>query len=611
EYFQLFAFYNQTKDTGVSAQPSILVPGDEAEAAAVFEWESTLATLEQAYAAARDAAAESWQTWQPARAWGSNGPELRPEEDGSYRVVGQNAVYSTYVLQGPAAEQGLRSLRLEALPFGNGGPGRAGKGNFVLQHLRLYVRPYLPGRADEDPDAPWRRLSFATARADFEQDSSAKDGSVYSVATAITAEPGTGWAISPAFGQPHAAEFELDEPLAEGSWELRLELQQEYGNNHCLGAFRVALRSRVPGENSELVPSAWIKAWQRLRVHRESKPNMASSLVLAARSKPRSTHLFNRGSFLEPRQEVAPGFPASLNHFDRENAPENRLDLARWLVHPKNALVMRVTVNRWWQQLFGRGLVVTENDFGLRGAQPSHPALLEWLAAELPRRGFSRKAMLRLMLTSATYRQNSRQDAEALARDPNNELLGRQRRLRLEGEVLRDMALQVSGLLDAKLGGPPVQPPQPEGVFAFTQSQRQWKPSQGAARFRRSLYTRLWRSSPYPFYAIFDTPAANVACTRRASSNTALQALAMANDAMIMELAAGFALRVQKDLPGAADADRLRHAMLLAVSRQPEPREEELMLGHLSRVRTARGEDAAWTAVARLIFNLDEFLTRP
>ncbi len=610
EYFQLFAFYNQTRDAGVSPEPSILVPSNASEAAAVLEWETTLASLEQEYAAARDAAAESWQTWQPARAWGSNGPELRPEEDGSYRVVGQNAVYSTYVLQGQGAADGLSSLRLEAIPFGNRGPGRAGRGNFVLQHLRLFVRPYSPGRADEDADAPWQRLAFSTARADFEQASSAQDDDVYTVASAIAAEPGRGWAISPAFGRPHAAEFELAEALAPGAWELRLELQQEYGNNHCLGAFRVALQTAVSDENHALVPAAWSEAWQRLRVHRDSKPNMASSLVLAARSKARKTQLFHRGSFLDPRQEVSPGFPAALNHFDRQSQPKDRLDLAAWLVHPENALVMRVTVNRWWQQLFGRGLVATENDFGLRGAWPSHPMLLEWLAAELPRRGFSRKAMLRLMLTSATYRQDSILSDAQLEVDPDNLLLGRQGRLRLEGEVLRDLALQLSGLLDDRRGGPPVQPPQPEGVFAFTQSQRQWQVSQGGDRFRRSIYTRLWRSSPYPFYAIFDTPAANVACTRRATSNTALQALAMANDAMLMELAAGFGGRIQAEYPGADDAERLQAAMMLALSRAPRPAEAELMLAHLSRVRSDRGETAAWTALARLIFNLDEFLTR-
>jgi hypothetical protein len=308
---------------------------------------------------------------------------------------------------------------------------------------------------------------------------------------------------------------------------------------------------------------------------------------------------------------VVPGVPAALDRFRQEpSAVDDRLALARWLVDPGNALVQRVTVNRWWQHLMGAGLVVTENDFGLRGARPSHPELLDRLAATLRDSGYSRRHVLRTILLSETYRQAARTDPALLERDPDNVLLARQARRRLSGEQLRDSMLLAAGVLDPTVGGPPVQPPQPEGVYAFTQNRKNWKPSEGSARHRRSLYTRIWRSAAFPFYATFDAPAANVTCTRRVPSRSPLQALALANDPLVVELAAAFGARIA-GLEAGSDAARIDAAFELALGRPPTGAERERLALHVAAVREARGDDAAWFALARVLFNLGEFTHRP
>src|SRR5262249_12180578 len=270
----------------------------------------------------------------------------------------------------------------------------------------------------------------------------------------------------------------------------------------------------------------------------------------------------------------------------------------------------RVTVNRFWQRYFGLGLVETENDFGTQGTPPTHPELLDWLASEFispspqrspPRgegdkakpsplggegrgRGWWMKAMHRLILTSAAYRQSSRHRSELANVDPRNRLLARQNRLRLDAEVVRDNALAASGLLTAKVGGPSVFPPQPDGVYAFTQINKDWKPSTGPDRYRRGLYTYLWRSAPHPGLTVFDAPDGNSACTRRNRSNTPLQALTLLNDQAYFEFAQGLAGRVLREAK-ADEVERLRHAFRLCVSRPPRPAEEQRLAGLLADQR--------------------------
>ena len=230
-----------------------------------------------------------------------------------------------------------------------------------------------------------------------------------------------------------------------------------------------------------------------------------------------------------------------------------------------------MTVNRIWQAYFGVGLVATENDFGLQGDRPSHPELLDWLARRFVDSGWNTKALHRLIVTSATYRQSSAVRADLAAADPYNRLLGRQQRLRLEAETIRDAALATSGLLTREIGGPGVYPPQPKGIYRFTQQVKFWGENQGAERFRRGMYTYFWRSSPYPFLRTFDAPDAVVACTRRPRSNTPLQALTMANDPAFYEIAQGFAARLLRQEQGGPMA-RVRAAFRAALRASPRRR---------------------------------------
>ena len=376
------------------------------------------------------------------------------------------------------------------------------------------------------------------------------------------------------------------------------------------------------------------------------RPDRAAELmVMAERSRPRPTHLLVRGDFTRPDTAggpLRPGIPqvfgGPLAH-DRTPAPPTRLDLARWLVSEDNPLTARVTVNRVWMRYFGRGLVETEEDFGTQGSPPTHPELLDWLASEFIRSGWSMKALHRLIVTSATYRQSSRARPDLDDKDPRNLLLARQTRLRLEAELIRDTALAASGLLDRTIGGPSVRPPQPDGVYAFTQQAKKWEVSPGTGRFRRGMYTFFYRSAPHPLFGTFDAPDFQVTCTRRGRSNTPLQALALANDPVFLECARALAGRLLRERPGdfAGELEaRLDRAFRLALQRPPSATELGRLRDHVERQRarfqatadasvepaererhvTAMAslgdtpEHAALASAVRVLFNLDAFITR-
>jgi len=372
----------------------------------------------------------------------------------------------------------------------------------------------------------------------------------------------------------------------------------------------------------------------RIQELRASEPAIPTAMVLRRRSTPRETHIHLRGNFLEKGAGVEPDVPGVLPPLPADVERKDRLAFARWLTGPAHPLTARVTVNRIWQRYFGRGIVETENDFGTQGTPPSHPELLDWLALEFIDRGWSMKQMHRLIVTSATYRQSSRFRPDLAKRDPRNSLLARQSRLRLEAEIVRDAALAASGLLSRRIGGPSVTPPQPEGVFAFTQDPKPWKAAQNAERYRRGMYTFFWRSSPYPALMVFDFPNSNVTCTRRVRSNTPLQALTLANDIAFLECARALAKRVLNEAP-AGDAARVRYAFRLGLARGPEdgelarlqaliaeqraafaadPSAAQALVGntgaHDSETSAPLAERAAWTSVARVLMNLDEFITR-
>ena len=365
---------------------------------------------------------------------------------------------------------------------------------------------------------------------------------------------------------------------------------------------------------------------------KKQEPAAITSMVVQERKTPRPTNVLLGGDFLRKGVPVGPGTPSSLHDLNVTNRKGlNRLDLAKWIVDPNNPLTARVTVNRWWGQFFGNGLVETDNDFGTQGTPPSHPELLDWLAAEFMNQKWSVKAMHKLIVMSATYRQSSKARPELNVVDPRNRLLARQSRIRVPSEIVRDVCLAASGLLNPKIGGPSVFPPQPDGVYRFTQIDKAWKASTGTDRYRRGMYTYFWRSAPHPALVVFDAPDASMSCTRRSRSNTPLQALTLLNDTGFYEYASALAQRVLKEAPS-DDSGRLSHAFQLCMGRKPSDRELERLHGFLAgqkrdfaaataearQLAEAKGnepeaavvERAAWIMTARVLLNLDEFITR-
>jgi hypothetical protein len=360
-------------------------------------------------------------------------------------------------------------------------------------------------------------------------------------------------------------------------------------------------------------------------------PNQYTALVLEEVEQPRETHVFVRGDFLKPGIEVSPGVPGVLPGLEAGESPRpNRLDLARWIVSDKNPLTARVTINRIWQRHFGRGIVSTPENFGTQGEPPSHPELLDWLATEFVRQGWSLKAMHRLMVNSAAYRQSSNVTERLRETDPENILLARAPRLRVEAEVVRDVALSVSGLLNPKVGGPSVFPPQPTDTTLLSRGNMIWPTDTGENRYRRAMYTFLKRTSPYPSLTIFDAPTADETTTRRIRSTTPMQALTILNDELFVEMAQSFAMRLLREIPD-NDAARLNLGFRLCVAREPDAFEKDtlntLLATELERFKSnpdgakallpAKGprelnpqEFAAWFGVARTLLLMDETRTR-
>jgi mono/diheme cytochrome c family protein len=357
-------------------------------------------------------------------------------------------------------------------------------------------------------------------------------------------------------------------------------------------------------------------------------PELSEVPIIANTAKSRRTRLLIRGDFLHPGVEVRPDTPAVLPSLQPNGSPPGgltRLDLARWLVDPQNPLTGRVTVNRMWQEFFGRGLMATSEDFGTRAAPPTHPALLDWLAAEFVAGGWDVKRLHRLIVTAAAYRQSSRPREELRARDPANRLLARQERLRLPAELIRDDALAVGGWLEPSVGGRSIRPPMPAGGY----SRFPWKADQGPERYRRGLYIWFQRTSPYPLLMTFDAPDSQLSCTRRERSNTPLQALDLLNDPMFVEAAQALAGRVLRACPEKVFEDRLSLAFRLCLAREPRPAEAERLHDYYLRQKAILAADpaavaklwpgkdaadsadaAAWVGLSSVLLNLDEFITR-
>ncbi|MGV3663604.1 MAG: PSD1 and planctomycete cytochrome C domain-containing protein [Prosthecobacter sp.] len=338
--------------------------------------------------------------------------------------------------------------------------------------------------------------------------------------------------------------------------------------------------------------------------------NGTTTLVMKELAQPRKTTIYIKGDFTRPADEVQAAVPAVLHALPAtKTSKPDRLALAQWLVDRKNPLTARVLVNRVWQQYFGRGLVETENDFGTMGSLPTHPELLDWLAIDFMEHGWSFKHLHRLIVTSQAYQQSSGVRAEGTAVDPDNRLLWHQNRIRLDAEVVRDVCLTASGLLAPKMGGPPVYPPIPEGVLSLGQVKRSWPLSQGADRYRRGLYTFVFRATPPPALSVFDAPDGFSTCTRRIRSNTPLQALTLLNDGAAVEFAQALATRLGREAK--TEGQRLSHAFQVCVSRPPSTAEQQALTRLLQAERAAGATDAqAWEAVGRVMLNLDETITR-
>jgi hypothetical protein len=368
-------------------------------------------------------------------------------------------------------------------------------------------------------------------------------------------------------------------------------------------------------------------------------PKAETSVLCLAAPEPqlgRHTNLLDRGVWDRPKQEVKPHTPKSL-HAAAAKAPPTRLTLARWIADKRSPLTARVAVNRVWQNLFGAGLVETSEDFGTRAPEPEYLEILDWLAVDFMEHGWSQKQLLRTIVASATYRQASTATAALVRRDPQNRLLARGPRFRVDAEVVRDITLAASGLLHQHVGGASVFPPVPESVLEYNYFKpTYWQPPTDAQRYRRSLYLFRKRSMPDPVMTAFDAPNGDFACARRPRSNTPLSALTGLNETIFVEAAQALALRVLNEAPR-DDAERVRYAFRLCTGRAPHDTEQNAITAQLAtqqrRLRAGElkaneiafsamtkladlppdatpNDVAAWTLVARVLLNLDETITK-
>ena len=361
---------------------------------------------------------------------------------------------------------------------------------------------------------------------------------------------------------------------------------------------------RLPDESQQQKLDAWdVQITQagageviKLQEAREAfVKTIPVTLAVGEAATPRETRIQVRGNFLDPGQPVEPGTIQVLHPWTPPaERRAQRLDLAQWLVQPDNPLTARVTVNRIWQHLFAAGIVETENDFGQQGSLPSHPELLDWLAVNwIDDDGWSFKRLIRRIVLSAAYRQSSHRRDDLDAADPLNRLVASQSRHRVEAEIIRDLALEASGLLSRRIGGPSVFPPVSPGVIGGSSAAHKWPTSEGADRYRRGVYTAVYRSDIYPMLAAFDGPDRDNACTRRNRSNTPLQSLMMANDPVMVELARGLGSRILGDSL-ASDASRIATAFEICFSRQPTEAESARLATYVRQQRQSfAGDEAA------------------
>ncbi len=686
EYYQLFSFFNNgdenTYDIPKSDDEVELYRRDKAA------YDSEVAEVKSQLRAKQSELGEVLQRWESATQQAlaeardhpliehafvdptvsaESGIELRLLDDGSFLATGEDAPTSTYVIAARTNGMSADALRLDVLAddsLPGKGPGRSPKGNFVLTGLSLEI-----ASTDDFTDAV--SIPFTHATADHEQ-----SATKFQAASAFDGKSDTGWAISPQFGKNHWAIFQLKQPIPSGEPAfIRVSLNQNYGGQHTFGRLKLSLQSGVvpdttlPKDVMEILaitPTSRTESQRQtlvdhfsasepttralgdqlanLKKKEPAKPEIKARVFRQRTSDPRTTFVLRRGEFLEPIKDatVEPaGFSTLPPLVPRAaNSMADRLDLARWLVSSENPLPPRVTANHIWRHLFGVGIVKTANDFGVRGDVPTHPELLDWLALDLigqhaggESHAWSRKSLIKRIVMSATYRQSSRIRPELLEQDPQNQWLARQNRLRVEGEVVRDISLEVAGVLSRKVGGPSVFPVLPPGIAELSYAGNfKWNVSEGDDRYRRGMYTFFKRTSPHPNLITFDCPDANTTCIDRNRSNTPLQSLVTLNNATFSEAARLLASRILKQPELKSDVDRVNFVFRLCLSREPDSFEMSELLRLLNdlhqtfadqpdEAQKLVGSDAAgsgfsladqavWIATSRIMINLDEFITR-
>ncbi|MEX2141353.1 MAG: PSD1 and planctomycete cytochrome C domain-containing protein [Pirellulales bacterium] len=691
EYYRLFAFLNNDHE----AQRLVYTPDEmmtidrvrrerqaiEAELQHKYgDWQERMARWEDQ----AKASAVEWKVLVPDEASEpEGGAKITTLKDHSMLCSGYAPTKCNYLVKGQTDLRNITAIRLEALNDPNlpaGGPGRSFKGTFALTQIKIEAAP----SAEKDKKQP---IKIAKATADFAQnetplepnfdDRSGKKRMVGPVEFAIDGKDETAWGIDSGNGrrnQPRNAVFVFEKPIDfENGAALAITLTQNHGGwnsddhqNNLLGRFRISVTTAsspvadpLPAHVREILsiprdqrsPSQitavfnywrttvpeWKEANERIEELWKQWPAGSTQLTVLSREEPRATHVLRRGDFLKPTESVTAGVPAFLHPLPAD-APPTRLTFARWLADRRSPTTARAMVNRIWQAYFGTGIVSTAEDLGTQSEPPSHPALLDWLAVEFMDHGWSIKHVHRLIVTSATYRQSSHVTPELYARDQYNRLLARGPRLRVEGEIVRDIALAVSGLLNPRIGGPSVMPPAPEFLFRPPASYAPfpWVEATGPDRYRRALYTFRRRSTPYPMLSNFDVPNADTSCVRRVRSNTPLQALTTLNEALFVESAQALGRRMLAE-GGKNDPDRLSFGFQLCTSRVPtdEERNELLALlrrtqkriadGWISPWQIATGKEekpaelptgatpahlGAYAVVARVLLNLDETITK-
>ncbi len=661
EYYQLFAYFNNTaRETDFASPkataglkftgPFFTVPDatNEPQRTAL---QVRAKQLDAQIEAASKQALAARPTWEKTIATTlTSAGETHPLEiaafesrgESEYQILPDKSVLltddvpdrDTYVVTVKTKLTGITGFKLEALTdpsLPGNGPGRtnAARPNFILNSVQITAS--AEGGAPETVKLTRATASFSQAKFSIENVLKAKS------------ENQSAWAISPQFHREHWATFETEKPVGSPQGTTFVfTLVQNYGGGRTIGRLRLSALtgtvggSQLPADIAAVLrtPEAQRTAQQvsaldayylkqdktvsglklaRQKITTEMDASKGpQTLVMQELPEARPAFVLKRGNFLDRGEPVAPGTPASL-HAPAAAAAPNRLALARWLVDPENPLVARVTVNRWWAEFFGRGIVSTPEDFGVKGEPPTHPELLDWLAVEFMSSGWSMKHLHKLIALSATYRQSSRVTPELLARDDLNRLLARGPRFRLDAEAIRDNALSVAGLLSLKMGGPPVRPYQPPGLWdnKVGGDKVTYDVSTGDDGHRRGVYTVWKRGSPYPSFINFDATARTACTIRRSRSNTPLQALTLLNDPVYVEAAQALATRVLAELPDATTAARLQHAFRLCLARPPTDI-ELAALRHLHDQQTMAHPDetTAWQAVATALLNLDEMITK-